>query len=98
MKWRVLVRPRGEADLREIREWYEEQRAGLGAEFLAELTRAMQDLETDPERHAVYYRGFRRLLTRRFPYKVFYRIDGDRVVVFRVLHAHREHTRMLPGK
>ncbi len=44
MKWRVLVRPRGEADLREIREWYEEQRAGLGAEFLAELTRAMQDL------------------------------------------------------
>ena len=37
MKWRVVIRPRAEADLREARKWYENQRAGLGDEFLAEF-------------------------------------------------------------
>jgi plasmid stabilization system protein ParE len=33
--------------------------------------------------------------TRRFPYKPFYRIEGDAVIVFRILHAARDHTRQL---
>jgi plasmid stabilization system protein ParE len=39
----------------------------------------------------VYYRGFRRLPTRRFPYKLFYLIEGKDVIVVRVLHAKRDH-------
>ena len=34
-----------------------------------------------PERHPVYYRGFRRMLTHRFPYKLFYRIEGSDIIV-----------------
>ena len=92
MKWRVVIRPRGEADLREARKWYENQRAGLGDEFLAELGITILRLVRNPERRPVYYRGFRRILTRRFPY----RLEGDRIIVFRVLHAHRDHPRLLP--
>lgn len=75
--------------------WYESQRAGLGAEFRNEIKLAIAILERHPERRPIYYRGFRRLLTRRFPYKIFYRIEGQRVIVFRVLHAKRDHPRQL---
>ena len=95
MPWLVMVRPRAEADLAEARAWYEQQRAGLGNEFLAEIARAIQTLGEQPERHPLYYRGFRRILLRRFPYKLFYRLEPERVVVFRFLHVKRDHPRSL---
>ena len=95
MIWRVIIRPNAEADLREAWAWYESQRAGLGDELLVEIRAAIRLLETDPERRPFYYRDFRRLLARRFPYKLFYRVENGRVIVFRILHAKREHRRRL---
>jgi plasmid stabilization system protein ParE len=95
VSWRVSIRAAGERDLEAARDWYENQRPGLGDEFLAAVAAALIRLETDPLRHPVYYRGFRRLLTRRFPYKLFYRVEGEAIVVFRILHASREHGRHL---
>lgn len=95
MNWTVLVRPRTEADLREAYRWYEARRRGLGEEFVDEVRRTLLLLEEQPANRPVYYRDFRRLLTRRFPYKVFYRIESDRVIVFRIMHASRDHPRWL---
>lgn len=91
MSWRVILRPRAEADLSEAARWYESQRQQLGSQFLDEINRVLRLLEGAPERQPVYYRGFRRMRTHRFPYKLFYRIEGDNVIVFRVLHAKRDH-------
>ena len=91
MNWRVIIRPNAEADLQEAQAWYESRRVGLGEELLDEVRRTVRLLESDPERRPLYYRDFRRLLTRRFPYKLFYRVEGDRVIVFRILHAKRKH-------
>ena len=96
MSWQVIIRPKAEADLRAARAWYESRRAGLGDELLVEVGRAIRLLEETPERRPFYYRGFRRMLTRRFPYKIFYRIEISRVVVFRILHAKQKHQRHLP--
>ena len=82
-------------DAREARLWYESRRAGLGDELLEEIRHAIRVLEEHPDRCPIYYRGFRRLLTRRFLYKLFYRLEGDRVIVFRILHAKRDHQRQL---
>jgi len=95
VNWRVIIRPAAEADLRDARLWYETQRPGLGNELIAEIGRAVQLLAEQPERRPIYYNGFRRLMTHRFPYKVFYRVEGDRVIVFRILHAKRDHRRQL---
>jgi toxin ParE1/3/4 len=94
VSWRVIIRPKAEADLREARLWYETQRIGLGDELLQEISHAIDLLNENPER-PIYYRGFRRSLTRRFPYKLFYRIEGNRVILFRILHAKRDHRRQL---
>lgn len=97
MSWRVIIRPNAEADARAARLWYESQRPGLGDELVEEIRHAIRALEERPDRRPIYYRGFRRLLTRRFPYKLFYRIAGGRVIVFRILHARRDHQRQLGG-
>jgi toxin ParE1/3/4 len=75
--------------------WYDSKRRGLGNEFLDEIHYAVRLLEVDPERRPVYYRDFRRLITRRFPYKIFYRTEAGQVVVFRILHASRKHEWLL---
>lgn len=95
MNWIVLVRTKAERDLKEARDWYEGKRPGLGDEFLDEVAVAMSVLATVPERERLYFRQFRRLLLRRFPYKVFYQIIGERVVVFRVLHGKQNHERQV---
>jgi toxin ParE1/3/4 len=95
MIWRVIVRPKTEVDLQEAWAWYESRRAGLGNEFLIEVRAAIRVLEAYPERRPFYYLGFRRLITGRFPYKLFYRVEGERVIVFRILHAKRDHRRQL---
>lgn len=93
----LLIRPEAEQDLMAARDWYDRQRAGLGDEFLDAVALAMIELERDAERRRLYFRDFRRIVLRRFPYKVFYQVMGDRVVVFRVLHASREYQRSLSG-
>lgn len=95
MTWRIIVRPRAEADLQRAWQHYEREQTGLGDEFLRELRPLVQSLERHPERAPYYYRGFRRLLAARFPYKIFYRIVADRVIVFRVLHARQDHRHQL---
>lgn len=95
MSWDLHVRPEAERDLDAARDWYEQQRAGLGSEFLDEFAAAMRALELDPEREHLYYRNFRRVLFRRFPYKLFYQIIGERIIVFRVLHAKQDHPRQM---
>jgi plasmid stabilization system protein ParE len=91
VSWRVILRPKAEGDLSEAARWYERQRQHLGGQFLDEIGRALNLLALSPEGHPVYYRGFRRLPTRRFPYKLFYLIEGKDVIVVRVLHAKRDH-------
>jgi len=92
---RVSLRPAARADLEQAHDSYEEHCAGLGDEFLAAVAEALLRLEANPENFPLYYRGFRRILTHRFPYKLFFRIEGDAVIVFRILHGAQNHKRQL---
>ena len=95
MNWNVTIRPKAKADLRRAHDWYEERCAGLGDEFLADHAEALLRLENDPERFQLYYRSFRRVLTHRFPYKIFFRSVGRDIIIFRILHGAQDHPREL---
>lgn len=69
-----------------------QKRVGLGDELLDATAAAFQSLESAPERERLYFRNFRRIIFRRFPYKLFYQVIRDRVIVFRVLHAKQSHS------
>ena len=95
MSWIVLVRPEAERDLEAAQAWYEREKPGLGREFLDEFVIAMKAIEANPVRARLYHRQFRRILFRRFPYKIFYQVIGERVIIFRVLHAKQQHPQRL---
>jgi toxin ParE1/3/4 len=92
----VILRPRAEEDIRKAQLWYEQHQPGLGGQFLDEVDRGIKALEADADRFSIYYRNFRRILLPRFPYKLFYLVEGKRIIVFRVLHTKRKHQPFLP--
>jgi toxin ParE1/3/4 len=95
VKWQVSIRAAARTDLQKACDWYEGQCAGLGDEYLVAIAEVLERLEQNPEAFSFYHGKFRRALTRRFPYKVFFQIQGNTVIVFRVLHGAQEHTRQL---
>ena len=92
MTWRLIVREEAEADIPEAALWYEGARSGLGADFVGEVRRSLQWVQLHPEVLSTIRRKplVRRILTRRFPYRIFYFVRSDTVVVFAVLHAARD--------
>ncbi len=59
------------------------------------IAEAFTRLEQHPERYRMLYKGFRRILIERFPYKIFYQTRRSDVIVFRVLHHARDYTAQL---
>ena len=90
MTLELLVRGRAKADIRRAAKWYEQQREGLGKQFVAEVNAALERIEANPEQYQVVHRNIRHAITRHFPYGVFYRIRGSKISVLAVVHLHRE--------
>ena len=85
----VRLRPEAEQDLAESARWYEDQRPGLGQEFLDEALTTFALIAERPLASAAVYGSLRRALLHRFPFGVFYLVDGDGTVVIGVLHGSR---------
>lgn len=80
-------------DLADGRRFYERQGSGLGDYFLDSLSSDIDSLALYAGIHRQVF-GFHRLLSKRFPYAIYYRLDSEGVpVVYRVLDC-RQH----PGK
>lgn len=80
------VQPLAQVEAEIAAQWYEEQRAGLGLEFILELDAALERAARSPENYSVQYRHARRVLLRRFPYAVYFTWGNERIEVFAVLH------------
>ncbi|MCC6133135.1 MAG: type II toxin-antitoxin system RelE/ParE family toxin [Acidobacteria bacterium] len=76
-------------DLERAEDWYESHRVGLGKEFREAVAVAVARISSEPELYPVLYRGARRILIRRFPYALWYRIEDDRLVVLACIHGRR---------
>lgn len=86
---RLRVRPEAEQDLEEAASWYEEQRPGLGNEFLDEVLRTFGKISEQPALYPLLHRNTRRALTLRFPFGVYYRVQEETIVVVAVMHGSR---------
>ncbi len=89
MNYRLIVRPEAEHDLAEIFSWYESRRKGLGYDFLLQVEAAFKFLEKNPKIFSEVYRGVRRCIIKRFPYKIFYHLAETRIVVIAVVYGGR---------
>ena len=90
MSYRLIIRPEAEADIQEAFNWYERRVSGLGAEFLGAIDNAMSTIVSHPLQHPLIHRNACRVLTRRFPYQIFFVIADDVIVVVAVSHGARD--------
>ena len=71
-------------DIESGRHFYETQQAGLGDYFLDSLFSDIDSLLLYAGIHQKKF-GYHRTLSRRFPYAIYYRVEGDEIQVWRVL-------------
>ena len=71
-------------------EYYEAQEEGLGESFRCAVWAAIAVLERHPEIGEEVRPGIRKILLRRFPYKLIYSVTDDAVYIIAVAHGHRE--------
>jgi plasmid stabilization system protein ParE len=82
--------PAAEAEYLESIAYYESKRPGLGAAYLAEFERVMDEICEAPHRSPVERRpDVRRKQMKRFPYTVLYRVRANTVQVLAVAHHRR---------
>lgn len=89
MKHELVIRPEAEEELAEAFVWYEEQLRGLGSEFLISVDATVHAIVRNPRQFAKIHKDVRRALLHRFPYGVFFLVDGTRIIVLAFFHAKR---------
>jgi len=94
---RVIVRPLAVEDIANAATWYEEQSPDLGVDLTDEIIRAIRRAQEAPELFRIVRPrdGMRRVLTARFPYRVFFTVIEETMHVHAVLHGaqHDRHWR-----
>jgi plasmid stabilization system protein ParE len=86
---RVQILDEATEDLADGFRFYERQADGLGDYFLDSLWSDIQSLRISGGIHAIHY-GYLRLISKRFPYAVYYRIEDGVALVRAVLDCRRD--------
>ena len=86
---KVKILPAALEDLDRGRRFYVRQGKSLGNYFLDALFSDIDSLELYAGVHLKVF-DFHRLLAKRFPYAVYYQVDGETCIVFRVLDCRQE--------
>ncbi len=87
----IIVRPEAEAEVRQAFEWYQEQSAGLGLEFLRSVEACLSGITRNPFAYTIIkIPNVRRAMVRRFPYALFYLVDDEAIVVIAVFNVKRQ--------
>src|SRR5258708_3184802 len=91
----VVVRPPAVEDVAAALTWYEDQRPGLGEELNEEIFKAIRRAQEAPGQFRILRSrdGMRRVLTERFPYKIFFSVVDETLYVHAVLHGAQHDSR-----
>jgi plasmid stabilization system protein ParE len=82
--------PLAKAELQDAVEYYEQQQAGLGLEFLEEIYATIQRVLQFPTAWPQSSRRSKRCLANRFPYGIIYQIRDSEIVIIAVMHHSRK--------
>lgn len=68
----------------------EEQRAGLGEDFLSSIDACIKRIRRNPDIYEIVHESYRRALVRRFPYAVFFDYSDDTVTTYCIFQTARD--------
>ena len=69
--------------------FYEKQQTGIGTYFLDSIYRDIDTLDTHAGIHPIFFKHYYRLLSKRFPFAVYYKIKQQTVFIYAVLDCRK---------
>jgi plasmid stabilization system protein ParE len=85
---KIEILDSAEEDLIDGFKFYENQSRGLGDYFLDSLFSDIESLRVYAGIHALHF-GYHRLLSKRFPFAIYYRLHNEIIRVYAVLDCRR---------
>ncbi len=85
----VVFDPLAKIEFDEAREYYDVQEPGLGERFRIAVWAAIEILERYPKIGREVRPGIRKILVKRFPYKLIYSATESGLYIIAVAHGHR---------
>ena len=92
---RLELHPEARSELRSAALWYDERRSGLGDEFIADVSAALDRVAQGPESYPVWPGTrrtgslIRKATMQRYPYVIAFEKHEHHVLVLAVAHAKR---------
>jgi toxin ParE1/3/4 len=81
--------PEADEEFREAALYYEDKSQGLGLAFLSQIKKTITRIRDNPQAASSVGSGVRRKLVPRFPYQIFYAIEGEVLILLAVAHQKR---------
>ncbi len=76
-------------DVVEISAWYEQQREGLGLDFMQSLEKSLAFIEKNPLAVPIRISKSRAALMKKFPFQIVFMDKGDSIYIVGVIHTSR---------
>ena len=90
MRLPIVFRVEAQAEFDLAFDWYEQQRRGLGVEFLTCVTEVLEGIQSFPGAREIVFEDARRAIVPKFPYLVLYKVEPARIVILAVFHSKRD--------
>jgi len=91
MNYTIEISETAENHISDAALWYEEQKEGLGKQFLSAVKVCFDLIERNPHIYIKLYKILHKTLIKTYPYFIFFTISEDhqKVVIIAVLHTSR---------
>ena len=89
MRYELAFRHEAEIDLEKSAKWYELQKESLGFDFLDEVEKKCSVIQETPLIFEEVYKRLRRVVIERFPFNIFYLVEGNSIIIVAVIHGSR---------
>jgi len=87
MTYKLVIKEEAYQDLQTAYDYYEEQRTGLGEDFLEAIKEKIAYIKVYPLHFSKVEKDFRQTLIDRFPYLLIYELTGKEIVVYSFFHT-----------
>ena len=87
---RIVIQSSALADLADGFDFYERNEPGVGSYFLDSLYSDIDSLQLYAGIHTIHFGKYHRLLSKRFPYGIYYLVQENTVLVRAVLDLRRD--------
>jgi len=87
---KISILTSAKKDLKDGHDFYERQQNGIGTYFLETLFADIESLRLFAGIHSIHFESYYRLLSKRFPFAIYYKITASEIRIYAVVDCRKE--------